>query len=295
MFGFPSRTALLVWCFLTLVWGSTWLFIKIGLADIPPFTFAGSRFVLAFALLSMFLAGRREKIPRTVRDWAVIAGTGLLGVAGSYGFVYWGEQHISSGLTALLFAAFPLFGILVAHCVLAEERLTIRRAAGALVGLAGVAVLFSDQLRVEGLEALWGSLAVVAGAFAAACGDVSVKRFGGRIDPLVLAWGHMAMGAIPLMAIGLATEGSPSSHAWTPSALFSLLYLAVIGSAVAFVLFFWLLQRIEAGQTMMVGLVTPLIAVATGVVVLGEPLSWRIAAGGAAILGGVWLALQRRP
>jgi len=293
MAGFPSRASLVVWLFLAVVWGTTWLFIKIGLQDIPPFTFAGTRFILAFVLLTPVLWTKRRALPIALSDWVVIGLTGALGIAGSYGFVYWGEQYISSGLTALLFACFPLFGILVAHCILADERLSAVRAFGALLGLVGVAVLFSDQLQVEGRLAFWGSLAVVAGAFTAACGDVSVKRFGGHIDPFVIAWGHMALGAIPLTAIGLVREGRITEHDWTPSAIISLLYLAIVGSAIAFVLFFWLLQRIEAGQTMMIGLVTPLIAVAAGVVVRGEPVTWRIALGGAAILGGVALAMSR--
>jgi len=293
MLGFPTRRSLITWCFLSLVWGSTWLFIKIGLEDIPPFTFAGIRFIVAFVVLGVFVLSKRPELPKAGRDWWIIAGTGMLGVAGSYGFVYWGEQYISSGLTALLFAGFPLFGILVAHFVLAEERLTFLKGFGAIVGLAGVGVLFSDQLDSAGALAFWGSLAIVAGAFTAACGDVSVKRWGGHIDPLILACGHMAMGAVPLTSIGLIREGSPLSHAWTPRAILSLVYLAVVGSAIAFVLFFWLLQQVEAGQTMMIGLVTPLIAVMVGVVVLGEPLTWRIAVGGGAILAGVSLALVR--
>ena len=293
MLGFPTRRALATWCFLSLVWGSTWLFIKLGLEDVPPFTFAGVRFIVAFGILGIFVFSSGRRLPRSARDWCVIAGTGTLGVAGSYGFVYWGEQHISSGLTALLFAGFPLFGILVAHFVLADERLTLLKSVGAVIGLAGVAVLFSDQLASAGVLAFWGSLAIVAAAFTAACGDVLVKRFGGRIDPMILAWGHMAMGAIPLTWMGVAREGNPLTHDWTPRALISLVYLAVVGSALAFVLFFWLLRQVEAGQTMMIGLVTPLIAVLVGVAVLGEPITWRLAVGGLAILAGVGLAMIR--
>ena len=93
---------IIVWFVLCLIWGSTWLFIKLGLQDLPPFTFAGIRFVIASAMLLSLIAVRRAPLPRERRDWGLIAATGVLSFTVNYGLLFWGEQHVSSGLAALL-------------------------------------------------------------------------------------------------------------------------------------------------------------------------------------------------
>src|SRR5215212_10887524 len=103
--------ARIVWLILCGIWGSTWLFIKLGLADLPPFTFAGVRFVIAAIILFAFIRIRHIELPRARRDWLLLAITGILSFGLNYGLVFWGEQHISSGLAALLQATTPAFGL----------------------------------------------------------------------------------------------------------------------------------------------------------------------------------------
>jgi drug/metabolite transporter (DMT)-like permease len=105
----------LVWLVLCGIWGSTWLFIKIGLVDLPPLTFAGIRFVIAFTTLSLIIGLRRIKLPRAPRDWLLLAVSGVLGFTLNYGLIFWGEQYISSGLAALLQSTLPAFGLIIAH------------------------------------------------------------------------------------------------------------------------------------------------------------------------------------
>ena len=105
----------IVWLILCGIWGSTWLFIKIGLNDLPPFSFAAIRFVIAAAILWAIVALRRYRLPRSKSDWLMLAGTGVLAFTVNYGLVFWGEQYISSGLAALLQATIPAFGLLFAH------------------------------------------------------------------------------------------------------------------------------------------------------------------------------------
>src|SRR5215213_5171557 len=155
--------ARLVWLVLCGIWGSTWLFIKLGLEDLPPFTFASIRFVIAGAILFTIIRIRRIELPRAGRDWILLAITGVLAFGVNYGTVFWGEQYISSGLAALLQATIPVFGMLLAHPYLPGERLNARKLAGALLGVVGVGVIFSHQLGAEGSMALWGSAAVVLG------------------------------------------------------------------------------------------------------------------------------------
>src|SRR5919202_5443748 len=142
--------ARLVFLLLCCIWGSTWLFIKLGLRDLPPVSFAAVRFVLASVILAAIVAARRTGLPRTAREWRLVAATGVLAFTLNYGLLFWGEQHVSSGLAALLQATIPVFGMLIAHAYLPGERLTAARIGGAFVGVAGAGVIFSNQIEAGG-------------------------------------------------------------------------------------------------------------------------------------------------
>ncbi|MDT7688105.1 MAG: hypothetical protein QOE46_864 [Acidobacteriota bacterium] len=283
-----------VFLLLCCIWGSTWMFIKLGLRDLPPLSFAAARFLLATIILSLIVAARRARLPRGRREWTLLAQTGVLAFTLNYGLLFWGEQHISSGLAALLQATIPVFGMLIAHAYLPGERLNARRMAGALLGVAGVGVIFSNQIGAEGGRALWGSAAVVAGAMCVAYANVLVKAKGTQLDPSVLAAGQMACGFVPLACAGLLFEGNPLGFHWTGLAVLSLLYLTLVGSVAAFMLFYWLVRRVDVTKTMLIALVTPLAAVLLGMLVLGEHLEWRTIAGGALIMSGIGLVMLRR-
>lgn len=284
----------LVWLLLCCIWGSTWLFIKIGLADLPPFTFAGIRFVIASLILVALVTIRGVPWPRSRSDWTLIAIVGLLQFSLNYGLVFWGEQHIPSGLAAVLQAMFPAFGMVIAHFYLPQERLTIARVLGVLLGIFGVAVIFSDQLSIGGTMALLGSVALVLSALFGSYGNVLVKARAGNIDPMVLAAGQMIFGFVPLLAIGISTEGNPLRFRWTGMAIISLMYLVIVGSVIAFALYYWLLRNMEVTKTMLIALVTPVVAVLLGMIVLDEQFNWRLLAGGACIISGLGLIVLRR-
>src|SRR6266540_3936607 len=230
----------LVWLLLCCIWGSTWLFIKIGLDDLPPLTFAGIRFVLASLILALLVLARRARWPRTRGEWTLIAVVGVLQFGLNYGLVFWGEQHISSGLAAVLQSTFPAFGLVLAHFYLPEERMSAKKITGVAMGFVGVAIVFSDQLTIAGKGALLVSIALVMSAFCGSYGNVLVKAYGTQIDPFVLAAGQMVCGFPPLLAVGIAAEGNPFRFHWTSMALLSLAYLVIVGSVIAFTLFYWL-------------------------------------------------------
>jgi drug/metabolite transporter (DMT)-like permease len=289
-----SRMPIVVWLVLACIWGSTWLFIKLGLEDLPPVSFAGIRFVIAVAVLVCVAAVRRSPIPRRASDWGLMALTGVLAFTVNYGLLFWGEQHVSSGLAALLQATIPLFGLVFAHRFLPAEPMTVARLMGVLLGVAGVGVIFSNQISVGGRLALWGSAAIVVGAFAVAFANVAIKARGGHFDPAVLAAGQMIFGLIPLLVIGFITEGNPLGFRWTAMAVVSLLYLALVGSSLAFILYYWLVRHMAVTNTMLISLVTPVLAVLLGMATIGEKLSWRIVVGGASILAGIAMILFKR-
>src|SRR3984893_7487544 len=284
----------LVWLVLCCIWGSTWLFIKIGLVDLPPLTFAGIRFVIAFIILAFIIGVRRIKWPRARRDWLLLAVTGVLSFSLNYGLVFWGEQYISSGLAALLQSTLPAFGLIIAHYYLPGEPLTPAKIAGVLMGVIGVGVVFSNQLQVSGPKALWGSAALVVSAFCAAYSNVLVKAYGLNLQPSVLASGQMLFGLLPLFLVGIPLEGSPLRLHWTMMALVALFYLAIVGTVVAFLLYYWLVQHMDVTKTMLIALVTPVVAVTLGMLLLNEELNWRTFAGGAMIISGIGLIVLRR-
>jgi drug/metabolite transporter (DMT)-like permease len=291
----------LVWFLLATIWGSTWLFIKIGLQDLPPFTFAGIRFVVASIPLILWLivrglsrGGIRARF-RGIRgrDWRLMIVTGLLTFSVNYGLVFWGESHISSGLAAILYTTFPMIGMLLAHWMLPAEPLTARSVTGVLLAAAGVALIFYHEIHVRGPLALLGSAALVLAAGGTAYAGVLIKRQGVHIEPVIMTAVQMVAGFVPLLLVGIGLEGDPRDFPWTGRAVFALVYLALVGSSLTFVLLYWLMQRVPVTRTMLIPFFSTLIAVGLGAVVLGERPGWRALAGGAAILGGLALAVTR--
>src|SRR5205823_2452116 len=183
--------ARVVWLILCGIWGSTWLFIKLGLADLPPLTFAGIRFLVASLILGALILARGVRWPRSRRDWSLIAIVGLLQFTLNYGLVFWGEQYIPSGLAAVLQSTFPAFGLVIAHLYLPHERMTAAKVFGVMLGVFGVSIIFSHQLAIAGRMALFGSIALVLSAFFGAYSNVLVKAYARAIDPQVLAAGQM--------------------------------------------------------------------------------------------------------
>ena len=287
--------ARLVWLILCGIWGSSWLFIKLGLADLPPITFAGIRFVISCAILFPLIWIRHLALPTNRRDWLLLAVTGVLSFSLNYGLVFWGEQYISSGLAALLQATLPAFGLLLAHIYLPNERITWVKIAGVVLGVCGVGVVFSNQLAISGRQALAGCVALVLSAFFAAYSNVLVKTHGSKLNPAVIAALQMFFGLVPLLVVGLASEGNPLRFRWTAVAVICLFYLAIVASVVAFLLYYWLLQNMDVTKSMLISLVTPVVAVILGMLVLDEELSWRTLVGGAMIIAGIGFIVIRKP
>lgn len=288
-----ARLALVVWLALCAIWGSTWLAIKLGLRDLPPLTFAGLRFAAAALVLFGIAAVRGFRLPRAARDWRLLAYTGVLTITLNYALVFWGEQYISSGLAAVLSATVPLFGLPLAHRYLASEPLSRWKVVGVLLGVIGVAIVCSGQLGSGGPLAFWASLGIIFAALATAQAGVLIKAGGTHIEPPVLAGVQMAGGCLPLLLGGILLEGNPLHFHWTPMAWAALGYLTILGSVIAFLMYYWLIRHTEVTWVLMIPLVTPLVAVAFGVVFAGEMVGWHTALGGAAIIGGVALAVLK--
>lgn len=276
-----------VWWLTCFIWSSVWLFIKIGVTDVPPITFAGLRLALAVIVLAPFV--RRRDLPRTRREWTILAATGLILLGVNYALVFWGAQFIPSGLAAVLQAFQPAFGLLFASWI-SHQRITPIRMAAVALGVIGVAAIFANQLSVTGTHALLGSIAVTLGGACVAFAYVFVKQHLGHVPPTVLLVGQMLVASIALLAAGRAFEGPVH---WTQRSLIALVYLALAGSVAAFWLNYWLLKRADASSILAMSIVEPLIALALGAAFLDERLPAGAWLGGTLILTSIYLLLRR--
>ena len=281
---------------LCLVWGSTWIVIRGGLVDLPPFTGAAARFVLAatvVAALAPWLA-RVEGGGRPSLRLSLLVG--LLNIGLSYAIVYWSETRLPSGLAAVLWAAHPMLIGVLSVWLLPDERLVGRQWIGLLLGFGGIALLFATDLRTLGPGAVPAGLVMLGSPAVAALGSVIVKRDGAQTSSVLLNRNAFAIGGAMLTLIALATErgdGAPAAR-WTAAALGSVAYLSLVGSVLAFGLYFWLLRHAPAYELSLISYVTPVVALFVGATIGDEGLGWKRLLGTAFVLCGVALVLAGR-
>jgi len=281
------------WLTLCAVWSSTWLVIKIGLRDLPPISYAGIRFLIAIIVLLAISSGRVRLLPQLALDYGVLAFTGVLMFAVNYGLLFWGELYVSSGLAAVLQASIPIFGMLFAHLMLPDEPLRLHKLTGALLALGGVAMICGRLLGINGVMAFWAGLGIVFGAAGAAFSNVLLKMRRIQLAPAMIAAWQMIFGATPLLVIGFLTEGSPLRFHWSALSIVCLFYLAVIGSALTFLLLYWLLPRMTVARLQAISLITPPGAVALGWAIGGERFSLWSLLGACCVLAGVWMIFRK--
>jgi len=272
---------------MTLIWGSSWPVVRVGLDSFPPFTFAAIRAGLAALLLVGLLAIRRIPLPPRKLLIAIFV-IGVVAHGGNFATSYWGQTRVDAGVSAVLFSTLPLFVVVLAHFWLKEERLTGGTVLGLLLGLAGTIILYWDQAG-RGESSLVGALAILASAGLAGLGTVGTKKIGGSIHPIVVTTLQLAGGALTLSLLALIGEANTPIR-WNGSGIMALIYLTLFASCLAFLLFYWALQRIPATHLSLVSYLTPPVAVIIGVVALNEQFSLNILAGMATIAAGVWLA-----
>lgn len=288
----PSRlTVGAVFVLLILIWGTTWSVIAVSLRGIPPFAGVSIRFGIAALILWGVARGQGLRLDRR-RDFWLWLMQALLAFSISYGVVYWAEQWVPSGLTSVLYSTLPLFVTLFAYIVLPEERLAGWGLAGILMGFAGVAVIFSDDLgALAGPQVRRAALVMLLAPLGNAVAQVIVKRWGQGVHALSLTAPPMAMTSALFAVLAWVFERDRPIVLDTSTVL-ATLYLAVAGSAVTFSLFFWLLKHVTATRMSLIAYAVPVVAVTIGTVLLDEPLTARMVAGTALVIGGVAFAAR---
>ncbi len=276
---------------LCLIWGSTWLVIKVGYGDLGPFNVAALRFLLAAAVLGALVPLLGARWPAGRAEWTLVAVVGLFLFAADYGLIYWAEQFLDSGLTAILFATLPLVTVFLAHAYLPGDRLTPRKLAGTLLAFFGVLALFADRLHLDPSKA-GPMLAVILAAVCAAVSAVASKHHAGALHPASLNAPAMLVGALALAVASLATGDGIAFprdvYTWA-----AVVYLAMAGSVVTFLIYFSLLKTWSVTGLSFVSVFTPAVALLLGFVFRGERMTILMLLGAALILTGVAVALMR--
>lgn len=251
------------------------------------------RFALAGAVLLCLAPVFGVRFGGGWRVWRVWIINCLFTFCISYSILYWAEQWVPSGLSAVLFATFPLWVALLAHFVLPGERLTAMGLLGVLVGFAGVAVIFSEDFsKLLGPKVAFASVVLLLCPICSAFGSVAVKKWGAGIHPLATAAVPMMLTGLLLAPVAWGTE-SDRGVQLAPAPLLAVLYLALIGSALPFTLYFTLLKRLPATQLSLINYAVPVVAVFVGAVFMNEPVTLRVVIGAALVVAGVGVATRK--
>lgn len=286
-----KTTAGLLIALLCLIWGSTWIVIQRGLHDLPPFTSAGARFVIAAGAMAIATpwVRRREGGAQPPLWLACVVGIFTFGM--SYALVYWSETRLASGLSSVLWSIFPLLIAIAGHFMLPDGRLSARKWLGFAAGFVGVALLFATDIRASGASSIPAALWLCLSPLCSAVGTIAVKRHGAGTSSIVLNRNALCIGAALLCAAAWLFERDVRAD-WTPAAIASVVYLALVGTALTFGLYFWLLRHLPAHQLSLISYVTPAIALIIGTFVGQEPFTIFTFLGSASILAGVWLVVR---
>jgi drug/metabolite transporter (DMT)-like permease len=269
------------------IWGSSFLWIKIALDEVGPFTLVAYRLLFGVLGMLLVLLVLRPTFPKARRIWAMLALMGLTNTALPFVLISWGEISIDSGVASILNSTTPLFTLVIAHFFLSDERMTVPRALGLLLGFAGIVLLFSRDVGLEGFQSgLLGQAAVLMAAISYAGSSVFARRAFREVPLLVQA-------AIPLFTadlliwVGALTFESPIDVPGMPITWIALAWLGVLGSCIAYLLYFYLIKNEGSTRSTLVTYMFPVIGVALGVLFLGERLDVRLVVGALMVVAGI--------
>lgn len=284
----PVQWALLI--LLSLIWGTSFLFIKVGVSEVSPFWVAGIRILFGATFLIAFLRLTGNSFPAR-RFWPALLVAGFLSNALPWILLAWGEIRIASGLASILNATTPLWSIIIAS-IWDDEQLTVIRIAGIIIGFAGVFLLIDVDLSALTNLNLLAELAVLGASLSYASGAVFVRRRLRGPSSRQLAAGQLSAAFLLMMPV-LFIDGVPAQMP-SPAAAGAILALGILGSGVAYLIYFRLLTEVGATRTLIVTYLVPVTAVFWGWLILNETFGWTTLLGMATILVGVILVNSRR-
>jgi len=289
----PSRFAvMLAFGLVYFFWGSTYLAIDIAVERIPPALMCGLRFLIAGVFMLAFCGLRGKRIAYSPRQLGEMAVVGVLLLMGGNLTLSFAEQHVGSGLAALIIAVTPLWFLVLDTLLLGDHHVSTRGKAGLLLGVAGLAVLLWPQLTAKssfGRTELWSSISLIGGSFSWALGSVLAKKWKSPdVDPFsATAWEMVAAGLANLLFAAVA--GDAARVVWTARGIGAAVYLVVCGSWIGYTAYIWLLGHAPTSKVSTYAYVNPVVAVFLGWLVLHEPIDRYILAGSAVVIASVIL------
>jgi len=285
----PRWKTLLAFGIIYFVWGSTFIFIRIGVRELPPLLFAALRFFPAGLILYLWMIAHGERSP-SPRQWLSAAMLGLFIFVGDYGLLFWAEQRVPSGIAAVMMATIPAFMALSEIIFLGTQRLTLRLAIALLIGLGGVLVLVSRSLNLGGTPIdRTGAIALILASVSWSVASILSRRMHLPPSKVMSAAAQMLAGGVLLCLISGTLGEFRTLHVThiSPRTWFALVYLIVFGSLVGFTAYVWLLHHESPTKVGTYAYVNPVVAVLVGYFLGGEPLGARTILGTAFVLVSV--------
>lgn len=273
---------------LSILWGGSFFFVGIAVKELPPVTIVTLRVSIAALALLTVCRIMGYHIPKAPNVLRAFFGMGLLNNIIPFCLIVWGQTHIASGVASILNATTPLFTVIVAHLLTSDEKLTINKLAGIIIGFAGVATMIGPAALTGESSSLWGQLAILGAAISYAFAGIFGRRFKTMgVPPLVTATGQISASTIMLIPLALVIDQPwtlpiPSSEVWA-----ALLGIALLSTALAYLIFFRILSSAGATNLALVTFLIPVSAILLGSVVLGEQLEAKHFIGMAMIAGGL--------
>jgi drug/metabolite transporter (DMT)-like permease len=289
-----SRIDWLIFLALGFMWGSSYLFIKIGVEQggLPPLTLIAMRLGIGFVILATVVALAREPLPREPRMYGHLLVMAVINIVLPFWLITWAEQSVESSLASILNGTVPLFVIVIAALFLRDEPITVNRLVGLVVGFVGVVVLTSRGLGSLGSANLAGEVALVASAISYAAGNVYARRNVQGLRPMIPAVFQVGFALVISTVLAFAFE-RPLELRLNQEAILAVVWLGILGSAFAYLAYFRLLKRWGATRTSLVAYLLPVVGIVLGVAVLSEPIDGRLLIGTALVIGGVALVNSR--
>jgi putative membrane protein PagO len=272
-----------------LIWGSTWMAIRIGLDSVPPITGAGIRFLLASIFVVILLRFMDIKIQTDSESLKLYLLMSVFAYIFPFSFVYWGEKYVTSGLASILFASFPFFVAMFSRISKLSEKINIFSAIGIVLGFVGILIIFSNDISLRMDMNILGMAAILVSAVMQAWVAVIIKKRGTHLNPLAMNFIPIIVTGIVLTIYGVAFE-EISDSIFDLKAILSITFLAMFGTVIAFTTYYWLLKKMNVVILSLSSFITPVIAVTLGWIFLDEQLNERTFLGSLFVLIGILFA-----
>jgi drug/metabolite transporter (DMT)-like permease len=278
-----------IYLLICLIWGSTWLGIRIGLESLPPLISSGFRFLIAAIGIWIFMKVRRIELQKDKLAIKLYLLMGVFSFIISYGLVYWAEQYVPSGLASVLFGIYPFFVALFSFFFLPDEKIGSYKIIGMVLGFIGIVVIFSESFGSELSFNVIGMIAVLLSGIIQAAIAVIIKKEGKPLNPLSMNFIPMLIAGIGLTILGFLFEDSTKINL-DAKAIISVLYLAIFGSIVTFTGFYWLMKKVNVIILSLIAFITPIVALFLGWLVYNETLTQENIIGSVLVLIGLLVA-----